>query len=100
MQWMEVVGIDLSKINPVFFWLNRCVWRRTWREKTSSAVSEVVQLTSGGLSGSVAIRVPNLRVRRQGNRILIGQDLEQVAVVPAGLLAPGGDAALGRGLPA
>ncbi len=36
----------------------------------------------------------------QGNRILIGQDLEQVAVVPAGLLALGGDAALGRGLAA
>ena len=36
----------------------------------------------------------------QSNRILIGQDLEQVPVVPAGLLAPGGDAALGGGLAA
>lgn len=36
----------------------------------------------------------------QGNRMLIGQDPEQVPVVPAGLFAPGGDAALGCGLPA
>lgn len=36
----------------------------------------------------------------QGNRMLIGQDLEEVSVVPAGLLAPGGNAALGRGLAA
>ena len=33
MQWTEAVGIDLSKINSVFFWLNRCVWRRTWRRR-------------------------------------------------------------------
>ncbi len=32
--------------------------------------------------------------------MLIGEDLEQVPVVPAGLLAPGGDAALGGGLAA
>lgn len=34
---------------------------------------------------------------RQDNRIPMGQDLEQVPVVPAGLLAPGDEADLGGG---
>ncbi len=46
------------------------------------------------------VRSLAVALQDQGNRILIGQDLEQVAVVPAGLLALGGDAALGRGLAA
>src|SRR4051794_23410399 len=59
---------------------------------------------SGEQSLSVAWRTEYKEVyldwSDQGNRVLIGEDLEEVSLIPAGLEAFGFDAHLGGGLPA